>query len=231
MRRLVFWVIVNALIWQTASAGINVDQAIIGQNQKIKLLTYKNKVLRGRIDQLERNQQQSSQKITELFSLLKFKKAEAKIVAEKTLTPILKPNQDAKKIYINARSLLVTDQYNQAIALFTQYLNDYPNNRYAPDARYWLAKTYFITQRYELAQKTFATFQQNNPTHYKYPNSLFELSKVYAELGQSEASKVLLNRILDKFSTHSVVNQAKQLLTKLTPKSIPKKSIKIELKQ
>lgn len=218
MQRLAWMIFLGVFAWQPAAAGINVDKVIIDHNNKIKRLVRKNKSLKGKIEKLEQQQQESSKKISELFNLMEYKKSSA--VVEQTMMRVREHNKKAKKIYINARSLLVTDQYDQAAVLFKQYLDIYPENNYAPDASYWLAKTYLAKGDYQLAKNTFVTFQQANPLHHKYSNSLFELARVYVELKQTQKAQALISRMLKKFPEHNATNRAKQLLSKITPENL-----------
>lgn len=218
MKRFAWMIFLGVFAWQPASAGINIDKVIIDHNKKIKRLVRKNKSLKGKIEKLEQQQQESSKKISELFNLMEYKKSSA--VVEQTMKRVREHNKKAKKIYTNARSLLVTDQYDQAVVLFKQYLDIYPENNHAPDAHYWLAKTYLAKSDYQLAKNAFVTFQQANPLHHKYSNSLFELARVYVELKQTQKAQVLINRMLKKFPEHNATNRAKQLLSKITPENL-----------
>lgn len=218
MQRFAWMIVLGVFAWQPASAGINVDKVIIDHNNKIKRLVRKNKSLKGKIEKLEQQQQESSKKISELFNLMEYKKSSA--VVEQTMKRVREHNKKAKKIYTNARSLLVTDQYDQAVVLFKQYLDIYPENNHAPDAHYWLAKTYLAKGDYQLAKNAFVTFQQTNPLHHKYSNSLFELARVYVELKQNKKATVLINRMIKKFPEHNATNRAKQLLSKITPENL-----------
>ncbi|BBB22737.1 conserved hypothetical protein [Abyssogena phaseoliformis symbiont OG214] len=198
--------------WQPVSAGINTAKVVMDHNQKIKCLVHKNKALLGKIELLEQQQKISTGKIKELFNLITYQKSSAAIV--KTTLRVREHDQKAKRIYTKARSLLVTDQYDQVINLFKQYLATYPNNNHTSDAHYWLAKEDFYN-----ARNAFVAFQQQNPLHYKFSNSLFELAKVYIELNQQDKARGLLSAMLVKFPSHKAINRAKQLLSKvITPK-------------
>jgi tol-pal system protein YbgF len=205
-----------AFACQPVSAGINTDKVIINHSKKIKSLFKKNRALKGQIEQLAQKQLESDKKIAELFNLMKHNKSV--ITVDKPKMHARELNKKAKKIYTNARSLLITDQYNQAVNLFKQYLDTYPNNNYASDAHYWLAKTYLAKGDYQQARKTFVAFQQNSPLHYKYANSLFELARVYVELKQTQNAQKMLKKMINKYPSHSVINQAKQLLNKISSK-------------
>ncbi len=196
------------------SAGIDTDKAVMKHNQKIKHLVRKNKTLLGKIELLEQQQKLNVGKIKELFDLITYQKSS--IVMEKTILRAREHDKKAKRIYIQARSLLVTDQYDQAINLFKQYLATYPNNNHTSDVRYWLAKSYLAKEDFYNARDVFITFQQQNSLHHKFSNSLFELSKVYIELNQQDKARDLLNTMLLKFPSHNAINKAKQLLGKIT---------------
>ncbi len=198
-----------------SAADINTEKVIMDHNQKIKRLVRKNKALLGKIELLEQQQKISTGKIKELFSLITYQKSSAAIV--KTTLRVRERDQKAKRIYIQARGLLVTDQYDQAINLFKEYLATYPNNNQASDVYYWLAKSYLTKEDFYNARNTFIAFQQQNPLHYKFSNSLFELAKVYIELNQQDKARSLLSAMLVKFPSHKAINRAKQLLSKIYP--------------
>jgi tol-pal system protein YbgF len=225
VRRFFLIFTLTLFVFQPALSGIDTDKVIMDHNKKIKRLVRANKALKGQIEQLSQQQLESNQKITELFNLMEYKKSSA--IVEKTMLRVREHNKKAKNIYTSARSLLVTDQYDQAVILFKQYLDVYPESNHASDAHYWLAKTYLAQGQYSLAKNTFIAFQQNSPLHHKYANSLFELAKVYIELKQTAKAKDILDNILDKFPSHRVASLAQQLLGKITTN----KPIKSETEQ
>ena len=51
--------------------------------------------------------------------------------------------------------------------------------------------------------------------HGKYPDSMYELSRVLFELEELDAAKKLLTKMIEKFPTHDLYKKAKQMLTEL----------------
>lgn len=196
-----------------AESGINFEKVVVNHNVKIQKLNQRYKSLLNEIDQLKEQQNNDKAKIRELFRLLEFK--QTKEVVEQTVTQIRKDNVKAKRLYSNARNLLLTDQFKQAIIVFKQYLNDYPDNSNADDAHYWLARSYYSLQDYKNAKQTFIAFQQDNPKHHKFSNSLIELARVHIEMGENENAVELLNLMIRKTPNHSSINKAKRLLNNL----------------
>jgi sigma-B regulation protein RsbU (phosphoserine phosphatase) len=144
---------------------------------------------------------------------IRIKYLENSLKSQKTVRDLVaqvrEENRRAKKIYTSARSLLVTDQYEQAIALFKQYLDIYPDNNYAPDATYWLAKTYLASKKYHNAKVIFRVFQKEHPLHHKYSNSLFDLAKEFTGLFDTKLiGRTFIYTVLGQFMTskYAIVN-------------------------
>ena len=57
MQRFFLVFLLTVFAWQPASAGINTDKVIMDHNKKIKRLVRTNKSLKGKIEQLEQQQQ------------------------------------------------------------------------------------------------------------------------------------------------------------------------------
>lgn len=214
MRHLGLITFLSIFACHPVSAGINTDKVLVSHNQKIKHLVHKNKTLLGKIELLEQQQKINAGKIKELFNLITYQKSST--VAEKATLSVREHDKKAKRIYAQARNLLLTDQYDQAINLFEQYLVAYPNNNHTSDVYYWLAKSYLAKEDFYNARDVFTIFQAQNPLHHKFPNSLLELAKVYIAFKQQDKARDLLNTMLVKFPSHNAINKAKQLLGKIT---------------
>ncbi|NYT52229.1 MAG: outer membrane protein assembly factor BamD [Candidatus Vesicomyosocius endoextente] len=215
MYYLSLFIFLSIFILQTSYASINTEKVVINYNQITRLLL-KNKILVGKINLLEQ-QERSTGKNKELFNLINYQKSSGiiKEISFKTR----EYDKKAKRVYTQARSLLITEQYDQAIKLFKQYLVDYSNSGYTPDLYYWLAKSYLAKEDFHNARNTFIIFQQQNPLHYKFSNSLFELAKVYIKLNKQNKVRGLLSTILVEFPSHKAINRVKQLLSKIIIKS------------
>ena len=190
--------------------AINIEKVAKNNHSNIKKIKKTNRELLGHIEQLQESQKLANQKIAQLFQLMEYKKS-ANVVKE-TMMRVREENKKAKKLYTNARSLLVTDQYNQSIDLFLNYLATYPDNNYVPDASYWLAKAYAAKGDRHNAEKVFHEFQQNHPSHHKYANSLYELATIYHESKDYDKALMQLTSMIKKFPNHNSIFQAQALL-------------------
>ncbi|RUM76606.1 MAG: hypothetical protein DSZ14_03965 [Candidatus Thioglobus sp.] len=212
MKRLGWAVLIGLFAMQAPfnTLALNVEKVIKHNSKNLKKIKRDNRKLVGHIEQLQEQQKISDQKITELFHLMRYKKSSN--VVRETLLRVREHDRKAKKLYTSARSLLVTDQYNQAINLFLNYLDAYPENNYVPDATYWLGRAYTAKGDRHNAKKVFVGFQHDYVLHHKFSNSLYELAIIEHELKEDKRAIQLLKSMIKKFPNHNSIIQAKALL-------------------
>lgn len=235
MKRLGWAVLIGLFAMQAPfnTLALNVEKVVKDNHKNLKKIKKANREMIGHIEQLQEQQKTANQKITELFHLMEYKKSSN--VVKETLLRVREDNRKAKKLYTNARSLLVTDQYNQSIDLFLNYLDVYPDNNYVPDATYWLARAYTAKGDRHNAKKVFEGFQHDYALHHKFSNSLYELAIIKHELKEDKQAVHLLESMIKKFPDHSSIAQAKELLKTIqteqkqqTTNSVAKPETKLE---
>ena len=230
MKRLGWVVLIGLFAMQAPfnTLALNVEKIIKHNSKNLKKIKQKNRELVGQIEQLQEQQKKSDQNITELFHLMRYKKSSN--VVKETIKRVRDENRKAKKLYTSARSLLVTDQYNQAINLFLNYLDVYPENNYVPDATYWLGRAYAAKGDRHNAKKVFVGFQHDYVLHHKFSNSLYELAIIEHELKEDKRATLLLKSMIKKFPNHNSIIQAKALLKTIQADQVTKDVTKPESK-
>jgi len=198
---------------QADEVSVDVDAAILSMHQEINYLVNENNILKNHIELLQEAQKVSSQQIEELFKILEVG-ATNKVIEEVIVTQ--KENEDkASMLYADGRKQLIFGSHDTAIALFNDYLVSYSDYKNAADAQYWLGRAFYAKESYDEAKAVFIQFQQENPLHPKYANSMYELAQTLVELAEIEAAKMMLSEMLDKFPTHSLHIKAESKLKKL----------------
>ena len=198
---------------QADEASINVDAAILGMLQEINQLVNVNNTLKNQIELLQEAQKITNQQIKELFTMLEVDMTN-KIIEKVIVTK--KENEDkASTLYADGRKQLIFGAHDTAIKLFQGYLTIYPDYKNVADAQYWLGRAFFAKKSYSESKVIFVKFQQENPLHLKFANSMYELAQALVELGEVEAAKIMLSEMLDKFPTHSLHTKAEDKLKKL----------------
>lgn len=184
-----------AISEENTNAGY--ESSMIIMQQKINKLTKELYATQNRVELLEEKLKIAEKKITEAFKAIEFKSFDKinKIKIEEKS----KEEEEAYLLYSNARNNLKLNFYDEAINLFSQYIEKYKNGKNYADANYWLAVSFYQKGSYEKAEELFIKFQQEYPLHSKYPNSLYNLSQTLIKLSKIKEAKKILNKILDKF--------------------------------
>jgi len=108
--------------------------------------------------------------------------------------------------YRAAYALVRGQKFNDAVAAFQQFLVQYPNGRYAPNAYYWLGELYLVAQPPDLeqARQSFNQLLTQYPTNSKVPDALYKLGRVHFMKGNRDKSREYLDRVINEYgSTNS----------------------------
>jgi tol-pal system protein YbgF len=174
--------------------------------------------LKEQYELLKEQQRLNTQKINELFKMFELKSAK-----ETVKEVVLASEENEKKayqIYTDGRNQFIAEDYDEAIALFKSYLDSFPNYKNVADAKLWLGRAYFSNELYSQSKNIYLEFQSENLQHAKYPDSMYELSRVLFELGEFDTAKKMLIKMIEKFPTHDLHKKAKQKLTELEESTI-----------
>jgi len=193
--------------------GLDLEMAFFKLNSKVNSLNDDILALKDQYELLTEEQRLNTQKINELFDML-----ELRYVKEAVKEVVLDDKENEKKayqIYTDGRNQFIAGDYDEAIALFKSYLDSFPNYKNVADAKLWLGRAYFANELYSQSKAIYLEFQSENLQHAKYPDSMYELSRVFFELGDLEASKTILIKMIEKFPTHDLYKKAKQMLSEL----------------
>jgi tol-pal system protein YbgF len=174
--------------------------------------------LKEQYELLKEQQRLNTQKINELFKMFELKSAK-----ETVKEVVLASEENEKKayqIYTDGRNQFIAEDYDEAIALFKSYLDSFPNYKNVADAKLWLGRAYFANELYSQSKAIYLEFQSENLQHAKYPDSMYELSRVLFELGEFDTAKKMLIKMIEKFPTHDLHKKAKQKLTELEESTI-----------
>ncbi len=104
--------------------------------------------------------------------------------------------------YRAAYALVRGQKFDQAVTAFQQFLVQYPNGRYAPNAYYWLGELYLVVQPPDLeqARQSFNQLLTQYPTNSKVPDALYKLGRVHFMKGNRDKSREYLDRVISEYS-------------------------------
>jgi tol-pal system protein YbgF len=133
------------------------------------------------------------------------KKLEAKVEPQEEQSEL----GPGKEIYDRALTLFRNSQFNEAYRAFTEYIEQYPNGKMAPNARFWLGDCYYSQQEYELAileyQKVLADYSKD----VKAPAALLKQGLAFEKLKDNDTAKIVYNKLLAEYPNSEQVESAK----------------------
>ncbi len=112
------------------------------------------------------------------------------------LPPVIDPTGTERGAYESAYALTNERRFDDAIVAFDQFIVDYPNGQWTPNAFYWLGELHHATENLEKARQSFVQVVTLYPNHAKIPDALYKLGKVYHQLGDTRRAREYLDRVI-----------------------------------
>ena len=195
-----------------AGEGLDLEMAFFKINKEVKSLNNEILSLKEENEILKETQRRNSEEIAKLFEIIELTSTKNK-KEEVTLKTSVEKN--AFKLYSEGKSQFVLGDYEKAIELFINYLEDFPNLENVADSKLWLGRAYSRSEAYINSKKSYLSFQSSHTNHPKYADSLYELSRVLIELKELNNAKLLLLEMIEGYPNHSLTKKANQLLLEL----------------
>ena len=116
----------------------------------------------------------------------------------------LPPSNSPKDEFDLAYGYLQHKDYRPAADEFASFLRQYPSDRLAPEAQFWMGEALFQSQRYRDAAEAFLAVSTKYDTTARAPDALLRLGMSLAALGEKEAACASLGEVLRKYPRASV---------------------------
>ena len=123
--------------------------------------------------------------------------------------------QAEQKSYQKAYDKLTAHQYSQARDSFVQFINQFPNGRYAHIAQYWIAESSYAQHNYEQAIIDYQKLIDQYAVSPKQAEAELKKAYCYYELGKKDKAREVSNKVLKNYPNSTEAGQAKKLLKKL----------------
>ena len=198
-------------------SGLDLDLAFLKLNSKVNSLNDEILALKDQYELLIESQRLNAQKINELFEIIELNTTKKQKTEE-----IIKTDKEksAFKLYSDGKNQFVLGNYEKAIEFFLRHLEDFPNSSNTENSKLWLGRAYFANESYLNSKTAYENFQSSgefaqNIAHPKYPDSLYELSKVLIKLNEINEAKLLLSNMIEDYPEHTLTKKATQLLQDL----------------
>lgn len=124
-------------------------------------------------------------------------------------------NEIVRRDYEVAWRTLEKRDYRSAIARFKEFLKKNPKSRLAGNAQYWIGECHYALREFDQAIIEFDAVRSRYPEGEKLPAALLKQGLAFAELGENQNARLLLQEVLEKYAQTREASQAKQKLRAL----------------
>lgn len=126
-------------------------------------------------------------------------------------------SQSATEAYDEAYNLLKEAKYQEAEQALQAFLIQYPNDKLAGNAQYWLGETYYVRANYEQAAIAFAKGYKNYKTSSKAPDNLLKLGLAMEQLDKKKEACTAFKNLSVTFENapQTILNRAEKEMAKL----------------
>lgn len=137
-------------------------------------------------------------------------------VAAAASTPAAAVDPQAEEAaYQAAFNLLRKGKYDEASAALTDFVADYPNGKYAPNAQYWLGEAYYVTRAFEPAREAFQTVLDQYAMSPKVPDAMLKVGYIHYEQEQWNEARAVLDSLRTTYPTSAAARLAAKRLERM----------------
>ncbi len=124
-------------------------------------------------------------------------------------------NAQERQDYLKAFNYLKHGRYKKSLKAFRQFLQKYPNGRYADNAQYWLAESNYVSRFFDKAIVEFNKVIDLFPASPKVADARLKLGYCYYEKGQWNKAKQTFIQVARDYQGSSVARLAERRLKQL----------------
>ncbi len=127
-------------------------------------------------------------------------------------TALLNAKLEEIRLFQTGYTLYTLKRYKEAIKVFEKYVKRFPYGRWIGDVYYYLGDCYFYTKDYEDAILSYQKLIERPGWHPKKPDALLKQAIAFKALGDDEAYKILLKKVLRLYPQSKAAHKAEKLL-------------------
>ncbi|MGH8208117.1 MAG: tol-pal system protein YbgF [Steroidobacteraceae bacterium] len=202
------------------------NQSLVELAQHLDAVQADVRQLRGRIEELEYNQEAMRKQQRDLYSDLDKRltalgggsgssgtavgtAAPGGAGAAGSAAPVTGPasadsgagggTSEEQTVYAQSFDALKAGSYSTAITGFKSFLTTYPASPLAENAQYWLGEAYYVTRDFEAATAAFRSVLQKYPDSRKAPDALLKLGYTQLEQKRVADGRATLSQVVQKY--------------------------------
>jgi tol-pal system protein YbgF len=122
------------------------------------------------------------------------------------------PSAEEQALYDRAFRALRETRYADSAEGFSEFLDQFPQSAYAPNAQYWLAETYYVTRDFDTALRFFNQLLERYPGSNKQGDALLKIGFSHFELRQWNEARAALEQVRSQHPNTTLARLAESRL-------------------
>ncbi len=140
---------------------------------------------------------------------------------EQPAKPVASNNKIAK--YEAAYNAFKDKNYKEARKKFEVFIKEFPKDKLAENAQFWIAETYYAEKDFEGAILAYETLLKKYPKSEKTPAALLKQGLSFIEIGDKKTGKVILEQLIERYPDSKEAKIAKKNMEDTKKKNGKKK--------
>jgi tol-pal system protein YbgF len=125
----------------------------------------------------------------------------------------LKAHREAKPLYERGFALFARKDYDQALLVFQNFLQRFPNDIYSDNAQFWIGEAYLNLERGEDAERAYRAVLRNYEHRstlegYKTPDAIYRLGQLAQRQGDLRRTRHYFEVLSERFPDSSAGRRA-----------------------
>lgn len=129
----------------------------------------------------------------------------------------LTSSRAAKPLYDRGFTHFAKREYSQAILVYTEFLERFPNDRYSDNAQFWIGEALFRQSQWDTAEvayrKVLRNFEHRSTLEgYKTPEAIYRIGQTYLKRDDPRRARQFFASVAERFPTTSAGRKAQREL-------------------
>ena len=121
-------------------------------------------------------------------------------------------NMGDEDAYRAAYNLIKAQKFDQAVVAFQDFVKNYSNSRFEPNAYYWLGELHLQIQDLDASWQAYTTLVEKYPDNSKVADARYKLAKVHFLKGEKSKSRELLKTVIASYPGTATAQAAQKFL-------------------
>lgn len=131
---------------------------------------------------------------------------------EKTAAAADEPRFRVKDVYMEAYQAFKEGSMPEAREKFSAVIDNFSENEYSDNARFWIGETYYKEENYEDAILAYEELFKINPESDKVPGAMLKQGLAFYALMDKKTGKLILEKLIEKYPDSDQAKLAKKKL-------------------